>query len=219
LNENGNQDIMTYGGSWMPVIDDPNDWVSIGSDNSCVKWSTLHDGALPDWGTTGEGNEVNTRHLVCCNADAVGRFEEDEMLDELKQDQEAEAVAVAMSSDASQMSAGANNGNIGIAMAEDAGFDMNQATQNEIADIENEENLSAEDDAALPYTIAASKFKPVFFDRDSWSGTTYYEAVSFCENKGNNLHVCPFQALCPAGMGEIPIRTFNTDDMLWIPGK
>jgi hypothetical protein len=153
----------------------------------------------------------------------VESFEEDEMLDELKQDQDAEAVAVAMSSDASQMSAGANNGNVGgnfgIAMAEDAGFDMNQATQDEIAGIENEENLSAEDDAALPYTIAASKFKPVFFDRESWSGTTYYEAVSFCENKGNNLHVCPFQALCPAGIGEIPIRTFNPDDMLWIPGK
>jgi hypothetical protein len=220
LNENGNLDILAYGGSWMPVIDDPNDWVSVGSDNSCVRWSTLYDGTTPDWGNTGEGNEVNTRHLVCCNADAVEGFEEDEVMKEKQQEEEDKATALAMASDAAQMSAAAGDSNIGVIMAEDAGFDMNQATLDEIANIESEGNLNAQDDAALPYEIAASKFKPVFFDRDSgWTGSTYYDAVSFCENTGNNLHVCPFQAVCPKGLGEMPIRTFNADDMMWLPGK
>ena len=52
-------------GSWAPIMDSPNDWVMIGPDESCTKYSELHD-ELPSWGLNGEGDEDITRHIVCC---------------------------------------------------------------------------------------------------------------------------------------------------------
>jgi hypothetical protein len=200
---------MNYGGSWAPVIDGPNDWVSIGSDNSCVLWSDVHEGDAPDWGETGENNEANTRWIVCCNAQAVEEFEEEELAEEKGQ--------VVVSSDVSPAYAGtADKEHNGVTLAQEAGFQMSEATQEEIDRVQQQ----GEEVEELSYVIAAEKFKPVFFDRESgWGGTTYREAVQFCEVKGHDLHVCPFMALCPQGLGENPIRTFNSEDMMWVPGK
>ena len=224
-NENGNQDILKYGGSWIPIIDGPNRWVSIGSDNSCVEWKDSHDTSEPEWGSTGKGNEANTRHLMCCDADAVEEIEEAIFLEEKKKEEEDKATTIAMSANAgSAMSSDADSsmGPSGITMAEDAGFQMSGSTQEEIAKMEQSGDLTKEEGDALPYVAAAEKFQPVFFDRDrGWSGSTYYEAVQFCESiEGADLHVCPFEAICPNGLGNLPIRTFVTEDnkMKWLPG-
>ncbi|KAL7552080.1 hypothetical protein ACHAWF_015296 [Thalassiosira exigua] len=52
-------------GSWIPLLDSANDWVQVGLENTCIKYSEEHQNP-PAWSITGEGNEETTRHLVCC---------------------------------------------------------------------------------------------------------------------------------------------------------
>ena len=71
----------------------------------------------------------------------------------------------------------------------------------------------------LPYVIANEKFEPVFFDRETgWTGASYREAVEFCSGVNDILHICPFEAVCPEGIGENPIRIFDAEKIMWIPG-
>ena len=50
--------------TWIPIMDTPNEWVQLGEDDSCARYSHLHPG-LPAWGTEG-GNEEQTRSIACC---------------------------------------------------------------------------------------------------------------------------------------------------------
>ena len=52
-------------GSWAPILDGANDWVHIGVENQCIKYSNQH-GKPPSWSITGVGNEEITRHIFCC---------------------------------------------------------------------------------------------------------------------------------------------------------
>lgn len=52
-------------GSWAPISDSNNGWVSVSEDNACVRYMVLNL-ISPHWGLTGEGNEEITRHLMCC---------------------------------------------------------------------------------------------------------------------------------------------------------
>eukprot|EP00581_Thalassiosira_minuscula_P005828 CAMPEP_0183746012 /NCGR_PEP_ID=MMETSP0737-20130205/66532_1 /TAXON_ID=385413 /ORGANISM="Thalassiosira miniscula, Strain CCMP1093" /LENGTH=2336 /DNA_ID=CAMNT_0025981691 /DNA_START=12 /DNA_END=7019 /DNA_ORIENTATION=- len=52
-------------GQWMPLGGGTNDWVQVGKENSCVKYSEEHE-AAPAWSVTGSGNEEITRYVMCC---------------------------------------------------------------------------------------------------------------------------------------------------------
>ena len=52
-------------GSWAPILDGANDWVHIGLENQCIRYSHQH-GKPPSWSITGVGNEEITRHIFCC---------------------------------------------------------------------------------------------------------------------------------------------------------
>lgn len=55
-----------------------------------------------------------------------------------------------------------------------------------------------------PYKDIAATFKPIAFDRSKgWDGTTYNEAVEFC-NEIENHSLCPYQAVCPLGENSKP---------------
>jgi hypothetical protein len=54
-------------GSWMPILGGNDaEWVQVGKDNSCVKWSAIKSDPVPSWSLTGLGNEEITRHVLCC---------------------------------------------------------------------------------------------------------------------------------------------------------
>ena len=46
-------------------MDDANEWVQIGRDDTCVQYSHVHSEG-PEWGTNGIGNEEITRNILCC---------------------------------------------------------------------------------------------------------------------------------------------------------
>jgi hypothetical protein len=52
-------------GSFVPIIDTPNQWVQLSSRGVCELHSSLY-GSPPEWGLTGEDNEEMTRNIVCC---------------------------------------------------------------------------------------------------------------------------------------------------------
>jgi hypothetical protein len=52
-------------GSFVPIIDTPNQWVQLSHTRVCELYSSLY-GAPPEWGLTGEQNEELTQNILCC---------------------------------------------------------------------------------------------------------------------------------------------------------
>ena len=61
--------------SWAPISDHANDWVNIGTENTCIQWSNVNP-TTPDWGLSGEGSEEITQDILCCKGDMMGTAEE-----------------------------------------------------------------------------------------------------------------------------------------------
>mmetsp|Transcript_10125 Transcript_10125/g.23078 ORF Transcript_10125/g.23078 Transcript_10125/m.23078 type:complete len:567 (-) Transcript_10125:125-1825(-) len=56
-------------GSWAPIGDRHNEWVSVSDARVCVPYANLHP-PNPEWGLTGEGQGgAVTRHVACCASD------------------------------------------------------------------------------------------------------------------------------------------------------
>lgn len=54
-------------GSWMPILGGNDaEWVQVGKDKSCIKWSAINSDPIPSWSLTGLGDEEFTRHVLCC---------------------------------------------------------------------------------------------------------------------------------------------------------
>ncbi|KAL7531697.1 hypothetical protein ACHAXR_008063 [Thalassiosira sp. AJA248-18] len=86
-----------------------------------------------------------------------------------------------------------------------------------------EEELINEDLISQEY-IEAEKFEPVWYDRKSgWGGSTYQEAVDFCEIERGAMHqLCPYEVYCPLGKNNLPYGggfspTRSDVDLLWAP--
>ncbi|KAL7550772.1 hypothetical protein ACHAWF_013996 [Thalassiosira exigua] len=67
-----------------------------------------------------------------------------------------------------------------------------------------------------PYDEAMRRYHPIFFDRSNgWEGKTYAEGLEFCDRAG--YAVCPYEAVCPVGMGK-PLGGYSEGStMSWIP--
>lgn len=173
-------------GSFVPMIDGPNQWVSVSTDESCVKYETMFQ-SLPEWGNTGEDNEDMTRHVFCCDRAAVDAAEE--------------AMAVASSASSGNSSSGGSPPTPVSAPTPAQGPGM------------TEEQMK-------PYEVAAVKYQPKWFDRSKgWEGQTFLQAVDFC-GKIENYMVCPYEGVCPLGMGSEPMggfRDVDDYDLSWVP--
>jgi hypothetical protein len=51
---------------WAPLIDVPNGWVQVGSQDTCEVYNALHPHP-PLWGLNGQGDEDITQHIMCCD--------------------------------------------------------------------------------------------------------------------------------------------------------
>ena len=70
------------------------------------------------------------------------------------------------------------------------------------------------------YLDAQTKYKPVWFDRSTWSGTTYQEAQEFCGSRDPPMDICPYEAICPLGPSGHPNEgTKNETFGSWAPVK
>jgi len=71
------------GESWAPIIDVPNGWVQVGSDNTCMPYNAIHV-VPPAWGLdvdeTDSGIGIDISHVMCCHEpeDGFGWVLEDE---------------------------------------------------------------------------------------------------------------------------------------------
>jgi len=59
-------------GSFAPISNGFNKWVSVSGDNTCMQWETI-EGSPPSWGAEA-GQEDLTRHVVCCNVEDGGSY-------------------------------------------------------------------------------------------------------------------------------------------------
>ena len=63
------------------------------------------------------------------------------------------------------------------------------------------------------------KYHPMWYDRSSgWTGQTYDEAALFCSEKGLNIDICSYEAICPAGPQNSPYGgSRSAHDWSWAP--
>ena len=74
-----------------------------------------------------------------------------------------------------------------------------------------------EDDVPDPSSWAEinafNTFRPKWFSRnDGWSGTSYEQAVKFCEDAGD-MSLCRYEAYCPTGPDQPPLGGVRDEDM------
>ncbi|KAL7529104.1 hypothetical protein ACHAXR_002796, partial [Thalassiosira sp. AJA248-18] len=61
-----------------------------------------------------------------------------------------------------------------------------------------------------------AKYKPKWFDRSQgWTGETYDDATSFCALQDSQP--CPYEAICPDGVGRAPWGGFRPEAEAWAP--
>lgn len=191
-------------GSWVPVSDAPNTWISVGPDNTCENYQVVN-GAAPDWSTTG-GNEELTRHIMCCAG-------------------EEPYVIVPAASETSRP--------IVSPVAPTPEPPLNPTPLPSSPPNLPPTTLPTPYPTPLPVlalaplpilyptpkptqivnAVAAAgegsqndeKYNPIWYDRDSgWTGTTYDEAFSFCSQKGPGQDICPYEVICPGGPLNLP---------------
>lgn len=171
---------MPYGGvkqeigTWAAVSDEVNEWVQVGSENTCRLYSSLNNQDRPDWGLSG-GNEALTGHIMCCHSTYV----EDN-------------------------AASGGDGGVSMSDATVAATTTVATTTTATATTKpyfEEEPVDFE--AAAEEYVAAEAYSPVWYSRDDgWTGQSYLSATMFCSEKGKKL--CPYEVYCPTGANHLP---------------
>ena len=73
------------------------------------------------------------------------------------------------------------------------------------------------------YLAIAETFRPQWYSRrEGWEGQAYLQAYDFCSAQGQ-MQPCPYTALCPAGVGQVPYggvrEAPNANSNAWAPVK
>eukprot|EP00956_Cyclotella_meneghiniana_P045827 scaffold386429_cov93-Cyclotella_meneghiniana.AAC.4 len=72
-------------------------------------------------------------------------------------------------------------------------------------------------------TAARDVWNPQWFSsKDGWNGGSYVTAINFCEEKLEDGHLCPYQAICPNGLSTDPYMSseiFSTKMSQWVPTR
>ena len=142
------------GGSWAPISDMDNSWISIGLNNTCEQYRVIF-GEAPSWGITGEGNEELTRHVMCCDSTQTASGEVE--------------VDVVMPT---------------VAVEGGDGDDSQVSGEEEVSVVMPTVAVGGGDEMDLVYQSTMLLYNPSRFDRLSgYTGQTYQDAVSFCSAK------------------------------------
>lgn len=179
-------------GTWSPIINSPNGWVQVGEVGVCTRYADLL-GQPPRWGLTGEDNEEETRHIMCCR----------EPSNEIQGGDDAD-------NDNASPSPGADDADDADTTPSD-GDGGNSAPAASPGD-----NLEAPSGSAPQLTgteqHVLNNLHPIWFKANhGWSGATHLDAIAFCTNI-NGLHLCPIEAYCPNG----PVSVTSTRKPLYL---
>ena len=74
----------------------------------------------------------------------------------------------------------------------------------------------------MMYQNSATKYHPIFFSREQgYQGQTYDAAMSYCASQMGGLIMCPYEAICPAGVESLPLGGVKAgtapNGATWIP--
>mmetsp|Transcript_32610 Transcript_32610/g.68553 ORF Transcript_32610/g.68553 Transcript_32610/m.68553 type:complete len:774 (+) Transcript_32610:210-2531(+) len=205
------------GEQWSPISNGANQWVQVGGMFTCQRYTDLHDDKKPDWGITGISTEHEhgaggiTQNVMCCvdvyqigsldpftewGKQGLGDEDNHVEADDTKETTDSAVVNIAEDSNA-ESEKNPNEGNVAI-MSED--------------------NVSSQKREKA--VIAA--FQPIWFSSaHGWSGTSYEDAILFCESY-NNMVLCPYAGYCPNGRGNPALpgsMVTELDGEEWVPAN
>ncbi|KAL9184308.1 hypothetical protein ACHAXT_002394 [Thalassiosira profunda] len=201
------------GEQWSAVSNGPNQWTQVGSMFGCRRYTDLHDGKKPDWGMTGISLEHEhgaggiTQNVMCCvdvhrigGLDPFTQWGKNEQLDQVAADHTDETtLSAAMDVEDATNERNPNEGNAAI---------MSPQTQDQ--------------DEKMREKAVIAAFQPIWFsEAHGWSGTTYEDAIHFCESY-NHMVLCPYAAYCPLGQARPALpgsMVSELDGEEWVPAN
>ena len=201
------------GEQWSPISNGANQWVSTGGMFTCQRYTDLHEQKKPDWGITGVSMDYEhgaggiTQNVLCCvdvhHIGGLDPFSEwgekhGSELDQVDADNTQETTNSALVNvEDAENEKNPNEGNIATSQAQDLNSQKREKA-----------------------VIAA--FQPIWFSNaHGWSGTTYEDAILFCESY-NHMVLCPYAAYCPGGRAKDPLpgsMVTKLDEEEWVPAN
>lgn len=175
------------GESWAPIMDDWNEWVQVGNGRrQCTTYSGIYK-RRPAWGLTGDDNQENTRHIMCCLEQPLG--------DDLPVlGNEFKTPKIPTPPDV-EMEHGEG---VDDPIPPPPNQEVVHTTGSSFVSMHKTEMTPLDEDIRENYS-------PFWFDNnDGWKGTTYDDGKLFCESipdgpDGETFHLCPAKAYCPNG--------------------
>jgi len=200
------------GEQWSPISNGANQWVQVGGMFTCKRYTELHDGKKPDWGITGISLEHEhgaggiTQNVMCCvdvhhigSLDPFTQWGKQEYIDHVEGD----------NTDETTTSAAVNVEN-----------EENEKNPEGVGNVATTSETSMEAQKREKAVIAA--FQPIWFSNShGWSGTSYEDAILFCESY-NHMVLCPYAAYCPLGRGKPALpgsMVTDLDGEEWVPAN
>ena len=224
----GNGENPSYGpkdepnGSWAPISDDPNAWVQVSTENTCLTYEYVNN-KNPQWGYSGEDNEEITRYIYCCltrvTTDSVEEASPAAAAPEPTNEPTPEPTNEPTPEPTSEPTPEPTNQPTPEPTNEPTPEPTNEPTPEPTNEPTPQPTPSPSAVLELPneqteelYRAAEQAYQPLFFDQTSdpsWTGQAYLEALQFCANQDSRVP-CPYTALCPAGPGSMPFGGIKT---------
>jgi len=208
---------LPYGGmrpngeQWAPVSNGENQYVQVGDQFTCKRYTDLHGTKKPEWGLTGVAPEHEhgaggiTQNVLCCRD--VSNLISKPVTDWGEQD----AIENALEDETQDTT------NSVLVNVEETELENNRGPNDGDKAKVSDNDLTQEREKAV---IAA--FRPIWFASEhGWSSGSYEDAVMFCETY-NHMVLCPYAAYCPNGPGTPPIpgsMILQSDGEEWVPAN
>ena len=203
--------IRPRGEQWAPVSNGQNQYVQVGDQFTCKRYTDLHDKKKPEWGLTGLAPEHEhgaggiTRNILCCRdvsnliSKPVTEWGGQDAAENREEDTTQETTAST------------------IVQVEETNTESNRGPDDGDNAKVSDNYLTQEREKAV---IAA--FRPIWFASEhGWSSGSYEDAINFCESY-NHMVLCPYAAYCPNGPGQPPIpgsMILPADGEQWVPAN
>lgn len=191
-------------GSWAPISDNNNGWISIGPDNTCQIYEIVT-GEQPEWGITGEGNEDIARHVMCCESTPLENG--DTVVSKVTPSPTPKPTPVEYTIVSAASNSPTSSPPTPQPTIEATPLPTPLPTPPPTPSLPTDKPVTASSGSSSTSTAYqnAEKYNPIWYDRSSgWTGQSYDEGFEFCSSKGPNHDICPFEVICPDGPLSMP---------------
>jgi hypothetical protein len=203
--------IRPNGEQWSPVSNGDNQYVQVGDQFTCSRYTDLHEGKKPEWGLTGLSPEHEhgaggiTQNILCCRnvSNLISKPVTEWGAQDAKENEAEDQTKETTNSAEMNKQETVNETDRGPDDGDKAKVSDNLSTQ------EREKAV-------------ITAFRPIWFSSEhGWSSGSYEDAVNFCESY-NHMVLCPYAAYCPNGPGQPPIpgsMILLSDGEEWAPAN